>query len=119
MRHCREDARRQAAVYQSRRDALCDGLERIGWHVPRPKATMFAWAPIPEKYSHVGSLDFSLLLLEKANVAVAPGEAFGPGAERFVRMALVENEQRLRQAVRQIDRALRLPHAACRAHEQA
>ena len=119
MRHCREDARRQAAVYQSRRDALCDGLERIGWHVPRPKATMFAWAPIPEEYSHVGSLDFSLLLLEKANVAVAPGEAFGPGAERFVRMALVENEQRLRQAVRQIDRALRLPRAACRAHEQA
>jgi len=108
LRHCKAEAARQAAVYQSRRDALCDGLDRIGWHVPPPKATMFAWAPMPEKYRDMSSLDFSLLLLEQANVAVAPGEAFGPGGEKFVRMALVENEQRLKQAVRQIGRALDL-----------
>jgi len=108
LRHCREEASRQAAVYQARRDVLCDGLARIGWPVPRPRGAMFVWAPLPERYAEMGSLQFSLMLLEKANVAVAPGEAFGPGGERFVRMALVENEQRLRQAVRQIGRALGL-----------
>ena len=108
MRNCVDDARRQAAVYQARRDVLCDGLARIGWNVPRPRATMFAWARMPDKFLAMDALDFSLMLLEQANVAVAPGTAFGPGAEKFVRMALVENEQRLRQAVRQIDRALRL-----------
>ncbi len=108
LRYCKEEARKQAAIYQARRDVLCDGLERIGWQVPRPRGSMFAWAPIPEKYAHLGSLDFSLLLLEEANVAVAPGEAFGSGGERHVRMALVENELRLKQAVRQIDRALKL-----------
>ena len=108
LRHCAADVAALAAVYQDRRDVLCDGLERIGWHVPRPRGTMFAWAPLPEKYAGLGSLKFSFMLLEKANVAVAPGEAFGLGGEGFVRMALVENPDRLRQAVRQIDRALDL-----------
>jgi len=108
LRDCRDDARKQAAEYQVRRDALCDGLERIGWHVPRPRGTMFAWAPIPQQYDDMSSLDFSLLVLDKANVAVAPGEAFGEGGKRFVRLALVENKLRLQQAVRQIGRALKL-----------
>jgi len=107
LRDCREEARAQAAIYQSRRDALCKGLSRIGWSFEPPRATMFVWAPLPEKCAHMGSLDFSLFLLQKANVAVAPGEGFGPGGERFVRMALVENEQRLTQAARQIGKALR------------
>ena len=108
LRHCREDIAKQAALYQARRDVLCDGLDRIGWHVPRPRGAMFAWAPIPPEYAGMSSLDFSLLLLEQANVAVAPGQAFGEGGDGFVRMALVENEHRLRQAVRQIGRALKL-----------
>ena len=108
LRHCRDAAVDQAQIYQARRDTLCDGLERIGWPVERPRGTMFVWVRIPESYSHMSSLDFSLLLLEEANVAVAPGEAFGNGGERYLRMALVENEQRLRQAVRQMGRALEL-----------
>ena len=108
LRNCRDEARKQAAIYQARRDVLCEGLDRIGWHITKPKGAMFVWAPMPEKYAHLSSFDFSLLLLEKANVSVAPGEAFGPGGERFVRMALVENELRLKQAVRQIGRVLNL-----------
>ena len=108
LRNCRDEARKQAAIYQARRDVLCEGLDRIGWHITKPKGAMFVWAPMPEKYAHLSSFDFSLLLLEKANVSAAPGEAFGPGGERFVRMALVENELRLKQAVRQIGRVLNL-----------
>ncbi len=108
LRHCRNEAAKQAAVYQARRNVLCDGLERAGWHVERPRGTMFVWAPIPESCADMSSVEFSLLMLEEANVAVAPGEAFGAGGERFVRMALVENELRLRQAARQIGRALKL-----------
>ena len=108
LRHCREEVTRQALVYQERRDVLCDGMNRIGWQVAKPRGTMFVWAPIPEKHAHLSSLDFSLMLVEKANVAVAPGEAFGPGGEKFVRMALVENDLRLKQAVKQFDRALKL-----------
>ncbi|MBS3764567.1 MAG: aminotransferase class I/II-fold pyridoxal phosphate-dependent enzyme [Planctomycetes bacterium] len=108
LRHCKNEARKQARVYQARRDVLCEGLERIGWSVPRPKGTMFTWVPIPRNYRHMSSLDFSLLLLEEANVAAAPGEAFGQGGNEFLRMALVENEQRLKQAVRQIGRVLDL-----------
>jgi len=111
LRRCRGEAVKQAEVYQARRDVLCDGLDRIGWHVERPRGTMFMWAPLPGKYAEMSSLDFSLFLLEEANVAVAPGEAFGPGGEKFVRMALVENEQRLKQAVKQMDRALKLRQA--------
>ncbi len=95
-------------TYQKRRDVLCEGLNRIGWKVEKPKGTMFVWAKIPEKYQHMGSLKFSRLLLEEAHVAVAPGIGFGDGGEGFVRIALVENEHRIRQAVRQINRVLKL-----------
>jgi len=95
-------------VYQSRRDALCDGLERIGWHIPRPRATMFAWAPIPPPYAAMGSLEFAKFLVSKAQVATSPGEGFGPGGDGFVRFALIENEQRIGQAVRNLRRALTL-----------
>ncbi len=108
LRHCKETSKQQALLYEHRRDVLCEGLERIGWPVEKPRATMFAWVRIPEQYRHMSSLDFSLLLLEEANVAVAPGEAFGPGGEQYLRMALVENEQRLKQAVRQMGRFLKL-----------
>jgi alanine-synthesizing transaminase len=108
LRHCKENAERQATIYCERRDTLCQGLDRIGWKVPPPSGTMFVWAKIPPKYDDMSSLDFSLMLLEEANVAVAPGEAFGKGGERYVRMALVENQLRLKQAVRQIGRVLSL-----------
>jgi len=88
--------------YRARRDVLIDGLRQAGWQVPEPKATMFAWAPIPPKFKAIGSLAFSKLLLEGANVAVSPGIGFGEYGEGFVRIALVENRQRLRQATRNI-----------------
>jgi alanine-synthesizing transaminase len=94
------------AVYRSRRDVLCDGLARIGWDVDRPKGTMFVWAPIPEPGRQRGSLAFATMLAREAKVAVSPGEGFGPGGEGYVRFALVENEQRIRQAVRGIGRVL-------------
>lgn len=93
-------------VYQRRRDALCDGLDRIGWHVPRPRGTMFAWARIPEPYAEMGSVEFASLLVREANVATSPGVGFGPGGEGFVRFALIENEQRIGQAIRNLKRAL-------------
>jgi alanine-synthesizing transaminase len=88
--------------YRARRDVLIGGLRQAGWQVPEPKATMFAWAPIPPIFSATGSLAFSKLLLEGANVAVSPGIGFGEYGEGFVRIALVENRQRLRQATRNI-----------------
>ena len=94
------------AIYQSRRDALCDGLDRIGWDMPRPKGTMFAWAPIPEPYRHLGSVEFCKKMVTEAHVAASPGVGFGPGGEGFVRFALIENEQRIQQAVRGLKRAL-------------
>jgi alanine-synthesizing transaminase len=93
-------------VYRGRRDALCDGLGRIGWEVARPKGTMFVWAPIPEPYRHLGSLEFSVKLAREARVAVSPGVGFGPGGDGHVRFALVENEQRIGQAVAGLRRAL-------------
>jgi alanine-synthesizing transaminase len=93
-------------VYRGRRDALCDGLDRIGWEVARPKGTMFVWAPIPEPYRHLGSLEFSVKLAREARVAVSPGVGFGPGGDGHVRFALVENEQRIGQAVAGLRRAL-------------
>jgi alanine-synthesizing transaminase len=104
----------QAKVYEGRRDVLCDGLDRVGWPVVRPKATMFVWAKIPEPWAAMGSFDFAMKLLEEADVVASPGAAFGPSGEGYVRLALVENENRLRQAVRQIGRCLgtpRTPHA--------
>jgi alanine-synthesizing transaminase len=88
--------------YRARRDVLIDGLCQAGWEIPEPEATMFAWAPIPSAFQAIGSLAFSKLLLERANVAVAPGIGFGEYGEGFVRIALVENRQRLRQATRNI-----------------
>jgi alanine-synthesizing transaminase len=93
-------------IYLGRRDALIDGLARVGWDIERPKGTMFVWAPIPAPYEEMGSLEFAKLLVHEARVAVAPGVGFGPGGEGFVRFALVENEQRINQAVRGIRRAL-------------
>lgn len=89
-------------IYKERRDVLVKGLCDAGWDVPLPSASMFAWAPIPPKYAHLGSLEFSKLLLEKAEVAVAPGIGFGEYGDTHVRIALVENTKRIRQAVRNI-----------------
>lgn len=89
-------------MYQSRRDVLCEGLNAIGWKVEKPKATMFVWAPIPEKFKEMGSLEFSKLLLKEAKVAVSPGIGFGDYGDDHVRFGLIENEHRTRQAVRGI-----------------
>jgi alanine-synthesizing transaminase len=89
-----------AEVYRGRRDTLCDGLARIGWHVPRPRATMFVWAPLPESHRQLDSLAFAELLAREARVAVSPGAGFGAGGEGHVRFALVENTHRIRQAIR-------------------
>jgi alanine-synthesizing transaminase len=93
-------------IYRSRRDALCDGLARIGWPVARPPATMFVWAPIPDAYRELGAHEFAVKLAREAKVAVSPGTGFGPGGEGHVRFALVENEHRIGQAVRGIRAAL-------------
>ena len=94
------------STYKKRRDALVDSFGRAGWTVPPPAASMFAWVPVPEPFREMGSLEFSKLLVEKADIAVAPGVAFGEHGEGFVRIALVENEQRIRQAARNIRRFL-------------
>jgi len=93
-------------IYKSRRDTLCDGLNRIGWNIVPPKGTMFVWAPIPEPYREMGSLEFSKHLVEEADVATSPGVGFGPGGDGHVRFALIENEQRIGQAVRHLRSAL-------------
>ena len=87
-------------VHRKRRDVLVNGLNKLGWNVPMPKATMFVWAPIPEAFRGIGSLEFAKLLIQEAKVAVSPGIGFGDYGEGFVRFALVENEQRIRQALR-------------------
>jgi alanine-synthesizing transaminase len=93
-------------TYRGRRDALVSGLSRIGWEIPSPQGTMFAWAPIPEKFSSLGSLDFAVHLLKHGGVAVSPGIGFGKAGDDHVRFALVENEHRIKQAVRGIRGAL-------------
>jgi alanine-synthesizing transaminase len=93
------------ARYQQRRDVLVDGLQRIGWQVEKPVATMFVWAPLPEGFAHLGSLEFSKFLLREAKVAVSPGIGFGENGDGFVRFALIENEHRTRQALRGMRRA--------------
>ncbi|WP_199699004.1 LL-diaminopimelate aminotransferase [Oleomonas cavernae] len=100
---CVEEMRQ---IYKSRRDVLIKGLQEAGWNVPSPPATMFAWAPIPPAFAHLGSLEFSKLMLTEAKVAVAPGLGFGEYGDGHVRIALVENEHRIRQAVRNIKRFL-------------
>jgi alanine-synthesizing transaminase len=94
------------AIYKRRRDVLVDSFGRAGWQVPAPRASMFAWAPLPEPFGSIGSIDFATLLVEKAGVAVSPGIGFSDYGEGFVRIALVENEQRIRQAARNIRRFL-------------
>jgi alanine-synthesizing transaminase len=94
------------ATYKRRRDTLVESFGRAGWAIPAPKASMFAWAPVPEKFRALGSLEFSKLLIEKADVAVAPGIGFGEHGDDYVRIALVENEQRIRQAGRNLRRFL-------------
>jgi alanine-synthesizing transaminase len=94
------------ATYRRRRDVMVDSFARAGWQIPAPTASMFAWAPIPERFRPLGSVEFSKLLIEKADVAVAPGLGFGEHGEGYVRIALVENEQRIRQAARNIGRFL-------------
>jgi alanine-synthesizing transaminase len=98
--------REVCSIYQSRRDALCDGLARIGWEIPKPKGTMFVWAPIPEPYAELGSLEFASLLVRDCEVATSPGSGFGPGGDGFVRFALIENEQRIAQGLRNIRKGL-------------
>jgi alanine-synthesizing transaminase len=93
-------------IYQARRDALCDGLNRIGWEIEPPKGTMFAWAPIPEPYKDMGSVEFASFLVQEAQVATSPGVGFGPGGDGHVRFALIENEQRIHQAIRGLRKAL-------------
>jgi alanine-synthesizing transaminase len=93
-------------IYRSRRNALCEGLARIGWKVDKPSGTMFVWAPLPEPYAEMGSLEFAKFLVTDAEVATSPGVGFGKGGEGFVRFALIENEQRIHQAVRNLRRVL-------------
>ena len=93
-------------TYGRRRDVLVESFSRAGWDVPPPRASMFAWSPIPEPFREMGSVEFAKLLVEKAEVAVSPGTGFGERGEGFVRIALVENEQRIRQAARNIRRFL-------------
>ncbi len=96
-----------AQTYKRRRDTLIEGLRRIGWEVPVPRATMFVWAPVPDEYREMGSIEFSRFLLEEAEVCVSPGVGFGQRGDDYVRFALVENEDRIRQAVRQMRRPLK------------
>ncbi len=106
LNECTEVPKQIREIYRSRRDTLCDGLDRIGWEMVRPPATMFAWTQIPESLRHMGSLEFAKMLVRDAKVAVSPGIGFGPAGDEYVRFALVENEQRIRQAIRGIRKAL-------------
>ena len=106
LRECEGATREICLTYQKRRDVLVDGLCRAGWPVAKPRGSMFVWAPIPPAFRAQGSLEFSKLLMQKALVAVSPGIGFGPMGEGFVRFALIENEHRLRQATRNIQRFL-------------
>jgi alanine-synthesizing transaminase len=108
MRHGDASIEALSAEYQKRRDVLCDGLERLGWEIDRPKAGMFVWAKIPEPYAAMGSIDFAMKLLEEGGVAVSPGRGFGEEGEGYLRLAIVENAHRLRQAVREIGRCTKV-----------
>ena len=94
------------ALYKGRRDVMIDSFARAGWTIPVPQASMFAWSPIPEPFRHLGSVEFAKKLMTEAHIAVAPGVGFGEEGEGFVRLALVENEQRLRQAARGIKKMM-------------
>jgi alanine-synthesizing transaminase len=107
LRECEEDTKKICATYERRAHVLVNGLKRAGWPVEMPKGSMFLWAPVPERYRAAGSLEFSKMLLEKAQVAVSPGIGFGPLGEGHVRFALIENDQRIRQATRSIGQFLK------------
>ncbi len=106
MREQPDYPKQACAVYQARRDVLCEGLNRIGWEIEPPQGTMFAWAPIPEPYQDMGSIEFASHLVTDADVATSPGIGFGPEGDGFVRFALIENEQRIGQAIRNLRKAL-------------
>ena len=107
LRNCEKEVAHQAKIYQARRDVVVDGLRRMGWEVESPRAGMFVWARVCEDHlAGQGTIPFALRLLEEAEVAVSPGRAFGEMGEKYVRIALVENELRLKQAIRNMDRAL-------------
>lgn len=103
-------------MYQSRRDVLCEGLDALGWPVTKPKATMFVWAKIPEPFQEMGSLEFAKMLIREAQVAVSPGIGFGQYGDDHVRFALIENEHRTRQAIRNIKRMFRAHVAGTQQH---
>jgi len=103
--------REMRAIYRTRRDALVESFGKAGIEIPVPQASMFAWVPIPEKFRHLGSLEFSKLLIEKAEVAVAPGIGFGEHGDDYIRIAIVENEQRIRQAARNIGKFMKTADA--------
>ena len=107
LRHTDAAVEAQSAIYQKRRDVLVEGLRRNGWEITPPRAGMFVWARIPDEWTNqMSTMDFAMMLLELGDVAVSPGSGFGPAGEGYLRLALVENENRLRQAVRQISRCL-------------
>jgi alanine-synthesizing transaminase len=107
MRECESEVKRQALVYEKRRDVVVEGCRKMGWHADVPRASMFVWAKVKEEHlAGEGTIDLTMRLMEEAEVAVAPGRAFGENGEGYVRIALVENEQRLRQAFRQLQRVL-------------
>ncbi|MEM8827167.1 MAG: aminotransferase class I/II-fold pyridoxal phosphate-dependent enzyme, partial [Pseudomonadota bacterium] len=96
------DIAERRAMYRRRRDVLIESFGRAGWDLPVPKASMYVWAPVPERFAHMGAMGFAKALIERAGVAVSPGVGFGDEGEAYVRIAFVENEQRIRQAARQI-----------------
>lgn len=108
LREPHEKVEEISKIYQQRRDIFVDGLNKGGWKIEKPKATMFVWAPIPEPYKSMGSVEFAYMLMEKAEVCGTPGISFGESGDGFIRLALVENANRLQQAVKQINRALKI-----------
>lgn len=107
MRQCTPDNVAQNKLYQKRRDIVCRGLDKLGWTYEKPKASMFVWARISDAHLQgQGTLEFCLRMMDEAEVALSPGKAFGDAGEKYVRIALVENEERLRQAMRNLDKAL-------------
>ena len=95
-----------AEVYLKRRDVLVEGLNSVGWNVKKPKASMFVWAPVPDKFKDMGSIQFAKLLIDEAEVAVSPGVAFGEYGEGYLRISMVENDQRIKQALRNIKKLM-------------
>ena len=106
LRECEVEIAEQVNKYQHRRDVMCEGLQRLGWSIDPPKAGMFVWAKLPPPFDLMGSMDFSMALMEKGNVAVSPGIGFGDEGEGYIRLALVENEHRIRQALKQVRKIL-------------